>query len=163
MDALHAAAQPRAPSRHAASSLVRHRTTDSLISRRTKLLTERQRGLTGSVYSPSGRQCGEMSGDPRSHQQSISHVSVQQGSRAYVGTFSNCHFSNNDESQSKSTVPLNLENQQLMRSPCRSARTSGRRVSQRPLPHRSPRRPRERHQRERHESSRHLRVDHTQC
>jgi hypothetical protein len=51
-----------------------------------------------------------MSEDPRPHQQSISHVSVQQGSRAYVGTFSNCRFGNNDESESKSTVPLNLEN-----------------------------------------------------
>ncbi|PZD29773.1 hypothetical protein A1F96_04897, partial [Pyrenophora tritici-repentis] len=40
-----------------------------------------------------------MSGDPWPHQQSISHVSVQQGTRAYVGTFSNCRFGNNDESQ----------------------------------------------------------------
>ncbi|KAF1837128.1 hypothetical protein BDW02DRAFT_595803 [Decorospora gaudefroyi] len=43
-----------------------------------------------------------MSGDPRPHQQSISHVSVQQGSRAYVGTFSNCRFGNTDESQKAS-------------------------------------------------------------
>ncbi|KAF5851452.1 hypothetical protein GGP41_004293, partial [Bipolaris sorokiniana] len=43
-----------------------------------------------------------MSGDPRLHQQSISHVSGQQGSRVYVGTFSNCHLGNNDASQKAS-------------------------------------------------------------
>ncbi|EUC39746.1 hypothetical protein COCMIDRAFT_10226 [Bipolaris oryzae ATCC 44560] len=42
-----------------------------------------------------------MSGDPRPHQD-IRYVSVLQGSRAYIGTFSNCDFGNTEESQNAS-------------------------------------------------------------
>jgi hypothetical protein len=100
-----------------------------------------------------------MSEEQLTHQ-SISHISVQQGSRAYVGSFSDCTFRDTEEHRAF-TVSHNLNYTQLTRPPNRSLGTGGRRVLHHALPYQFPRRPREPDQRKRHESQRHLRVDHT--